>query len=323
MNIHKAYIYDRYPLLHRENSPDYGISGPEEAVIRPLCFAELCRLLETKGTHLLWFGGPWCPNTAGVVDYINYYARKYGVEAVYSFDFRLDGKSRDASIREDITAQPGYRGPDKAENPVAGADYNYIYGELVRRYLTNLDDWVAYKLGSGREITYLDSRGRRMTVPKLQAPFLFLYNKDSVRPILYAFEKMYFRDPEDGKLYSDYFRHDQETLVSDLGRQLEEAVFCHLPPEGLKAVPPGEMITLDELKWLKEQKHTFLLVMGEITPAVQNYALAHGLELYRFDPRLDGGRAVECWGYPRSRALGEERAAVIRYTEGESEELTL
>jgi hypothetical protein len=363
MNIEmdKEYFYQKYSYLRKENSPVYGVSDPSEVNFSVLSFDELCYLLNTEGTHLIFFGGPWCPNTAGVADYINFYARKYGVDTVYNFDFRMDGESRDANIREDLTAQPSYDGPDKAETSVIGAEYNYIYGELVNRFLTNLNDWVAFKEGTGHEITYLDLYEETQTAPKVQVPFLFLYNKDNkidhsgvVRgddyvnesgtyPIVYAIEKMYFRDAENGNLYSDREIHDETTIVNDYGEQLEKAIFSHIGEDGVTITPYThsdyirdtyrmngrghsfktqnaftedeqiniQMVTLNELNWILDRKGTFLILFGgawcantqAAVSVVNDYAVANNLKVYMFDTRLDGKYPIDFWKYPRAKEL--------------------
>lgn len=360
-DLDKEFIYEKYKYLRKENSPIYGAASPEDVVIRPIYYDELCYLLSTEGTHLILFGGPWCRNVASVIDYINFYARKYSIDTVYNFDFRVDGESRDSSIRENITAQPSYGGPDKADTPLAGAEFNYVYGELVDHFLTNLNDWVKYKIGSGNDIVYLNQQEDPIAVPKAQVPFLFLYNKDNkvdhsgaVRdadyvnetgtyPIVYAIEKMYFRDEENGNLYSDRSVHDASTLVSDYGEQLKAAIFSHIAADGLEITPYThsdyirdayrqnerghayktqdaftedeqiniQMVTLSELNWILDQKGTFLILFGgawcantqAAVATINDYAVANNVKVYMFDPRLDGKYPTDFWKYPRSRGM--------------------
>jgi hypothetical protein len=117
------------------------------------------------------------------------------------------------------------------------ATYNYLYGELVSRYITNLNDWVEYKEGSKSSLTYTNSDEKEVNVAKAQVPFLFLYNKDNTKhytpvyddngkqtgvtedsssagnyPIVYGFEEMIEKDDKGVYAGSDY---NKETGVYD------------------------------------------------------------------------------------------------------------
>ncbi|MBP5242200.1 MAG: hypothetical protein J6Z36_00735, partial [Clostridia bacterium] len=112
-------------------------------------------------------------------------------------------------------------------NPSAGLQFNYLYGELVTRYLTNLNDWVEYVEGHRSDVDYNRAGETEETIEaKVQVPFLFLYNKDNTQrnvpakdeqlvdlhnqvgikkadgeqgktyPIVYGFEEMVDRDAE-------------------------------------------------------------------------------------------------------------------------------
>lgn len=251
-NLDKEYFLQDYTYLQKENSPTYGVDSADEVVFQSLTYEELNYLLQQEGNYLILLGGSWCPNTTSVIDYINYYANQYGVDTVYNFDFRLDGTDRATHIRENITAQESYTGEDKAGSSYAGADYNYLYGELVERYLTNLNDWVEYQVGTDSDLTYIDAQGEERTVAKVQVPFLFLYNKDNTVnnsgaeenenntnengtfPIVYGFEKMVYRDAEGGDaVYTDSQTQDETTLVADYAEQLENAVFKHIQDENI------------------------------------------------------------------------------------------
>ena len=273
-DMEQEYVYQQYKYLRRENSPIYGAECPGEVVIRPLYFDELCYLLSSEGTHLILFGGPWSAATNSVIDQINFYARKYGVDTVYNFDFRADGITPETDIKQDITAQASYQGPDK-KDPVPGADCNYIYGELVTRHLTNLNDWVREKAGSAGDITYLNLYQDAVTVPNLREPFLFLFNKDNridhsgaVRgsgyvneagtyPIVYAVELEAYRDEQDGKLYSDPSVHNGNTRIDDFGKRLETAIFQHIGTENIVLTPYTHADYMRDAFSMNERGHSF------------------------------------------------------------------
>lgn len=369
-DMDKEYIYQQYKYLRKENSPVYGAAGPEEVVIRPLYFDELCYLLSTEGAHLILFGGPWSAATSSVIDQINFCARKYGVDTVYTFDFRADGVTPETDIKQDITAQASYDGPGK-KAPHPAADYNYIYGELVTRHLTNLNDWVRSKAGAEGDITYLNLYQDAVTVPNLREPFLFLFNKDNktdhsgaVRgsgyvneagtyPIVYAMELEAYRDENDGKLYSDPSVHNESTRADDFGERLENGIFKHIGQEGAVLTPYThadymrdsfsmnerghsfktedafkkdeqiniQMVPFQELRWLLDQKGSFIILFGgpwcactqSAVATVNDYAVANNVRVYMFDMRLDGKHPIDFWKYPRINELKLSAPMLRRY----------
>lgn len=230
----KAYYNSDYKYLNDANS-----------VFQSVTWEEARYLFEQEGNYLILFGGSWCPNTTAVIDYINEAAKAAGVDTVYNLDFRLDGTNSDTHIRET-------NGSDKS-----GAAYNYLYGELVTRYLTNLNDWVEYTVDSESALTYTNSEGADVTVPKAQVPFLFLYNKDNTEnhagdsedgakyPIVYGFEKMLYRDANGEKaLYTDSKTQDDTTRVDDYEKQLNSAIFDHIKEYSLSTFTDADYIRL-------------------------------------------------------------------------------
>ncbi len=273
IDMDKEFLYQNFRYLRRENSPVFGVSSPDEVVLQPLCFDELCYLLSAEGTHLILFGGFWSTATCSIVDQVNYYARKYGVDTVYLYDFSPDG-TEGANIKQDISAQPAYEGPDKkASNDFAV--YNYLYGELAVRHLTNLNDWVAGKAGAPGDITYLNLYQDAVAVPNLREPFLFLYNKDNTAdhsgaahesssggesrtyPIVWAAELEAYRDGLDGCLYSSPTVHNESTLISDFGALLEERIFRHIGEEGTVITPYTHADYIREAFSRNERGHSF------------------------------------------------------------------
>ena len=208
---------------------DYNYLNDKNSVFKSITWEEAVYLFQQEGNYLILFGGSWCPNTTAVIDYINDAAKAAGVDTIYNLDFRLDGTNSDTHIRET-------NGSGKS-----GAAFNYLYGELVTRYLTNLNDWVEYKVDSESALTYTNSKGKDVTVPKVQVPFLFLYNKDNTvnnagesvdgekYPIVYGFEKMLYRDANGEKaLYTSSSEQNDTTRVDDYAEQLNNAIFSHI-----------------------------------------------------------------------------------------------
>lgn len=196
------YFYSDY---NAQSQAAEGIDTFEnkDIVFQTVYYDELNYILNSEGYYLILFGGSWDAHTRAAIPYINEFAKAYGIDTIYNFDFRLDGSSEETNILEnDIDVSPA-------------ADYNYLYGELVERYLTNLNDWVEYTDGSENAVTWRNVDDEYVAAAQLQTPFLFLYNKDNTvdnspgtagaadkntgktYPIVYGFEELVYRD-EDG-----------------------------------------------------------------------------------------------------------------------------
>lgn len=167
----------------------------KDIVYQDITYDQLIYLLQQEGNYMIQLTGSWCHNSRAMSPSVNKYAKEYGVDTIYTYDFNVNN-AEDGSLFVRMT-----NGTD-----TAGAKYNYMYGEMVTRYLTNLNDWVAYPSDSESALSYTNAQGKEVTVPKLQQPFLFLYNKDNKLdnsgsgngskscPIVYAFEEMVERD---------------------------------------------------------------------------------------------------------------------------------
>ncbi len=162
-NIDGQYYYQTWNECTRANGED-DVFQNDDIVFECLYFDELCNLLEAEGSYLILFGGRSSTQTRAAAPVINDLAHEYGVERIYNFDFRLDGVDDAADISRTFTG---------ADDPF-GAKYNYLYGELVSRYLTNLNRWTV------REMRWYDEVYQLMTSPAIEEPFLMLYNKDNM-----------------------------------------------------------------------------------------------------------------------------------------------
>jgi thiol-disulfide isomerase/thioredoxin len=227
-NFDAEYYYDDYNTLSEGSSlQNYSTTFEnKEIVFQAVTWEELVYLFEQEGNYLILFGGSWCPNTRASAPYINDYAKEYGITTIYNFDFRLDGENSSSHIR----VSDGDSG--------LAAGYNYLYGELVSRYITNLNDWVEYKEGSNSSLTYTNSDGEEVNVAKVQVPFLFLYNKNNTKhykpvydengkqtgaeedtsatgnyPIVYGFEEMIQKDDQGVYEGSNYNRETGDTTI--------------------------------------------------------------------------------------------------------------
>ena len=230
----KEYFYSDYNEKSLADTTRQGIKTFEkkdDIVFDAITYEELVGILESEGNYLILFGGSWCHNTRAAVPFINDYANQYGIKTIYNFDFYLDGTNSNTHIRNTTPTDPSRVTP--------GTEYNYLYGELVSRYLTNLTDFVEYKTGSNSSVNYTNSSSEVVNVAKLQVPFLFLYNKDNkvnnsgtegtynskgTFPIVYGFEEMIDLDKDgvykttrvDGQSVKQYQTEEYKTRLKTI-----------------------------------------------------------------------------------------------------------
>lgn len=222
-------------------SSDYEHLADKDVVFENITYEEAVYLFQQEGNYLVFLGGPWCGNTNAVIDYINDAAKAAGVTTVYNLDLVLDGN---AGKDNGLAANKNAHIRESNSSSLDGADYNYLYAELVTRYLTNLNDWVEYTKDSKSALIYTDAD---IAVPKVQVPFLFIYNKDNTvnnkgesvegktYPIVYGYEKMLNRD-EDGLYTASYVPKDGggydviKTRVEGTAytQELNDAIFSHI-----------------------------------------------------------------------------------------------
>lgn len=230
------------------------------SVFKTLTWEKAVYLFQSEGNYLIMFGGSWCANTQAVVDYIDSAAKSAGVTAIYNLDFRLDGYNASSHIRES-------NGSGRA-----GANYNYLYGELVSRYLTNIDDWIEYTSASANALTYTNSDGEEVSVGKAQVPFLFIYNKDNTvnyagdsadgikYPVVRGYERMLYRKDGTDELYADRKVQDETTRVYGYAESLNRNIFSHITENGVNI---SEFSDEDYIRKSYNQKTGYELIAEE------------------------------------------------------------
>ena len=301
---------------------DYAYLGDGNSVYESLTLEEAYYLFQQEGNYLILLGGSWCGNTTPVIGYINEVAKEYGVDTIYNLDFRLDGTNRASHVRETEGAQS--QGAD-----IPGSAYNYLYGEIVTRFLTNLNDYVEYKADTESAVTYTNAEGEKVTVPKVQVPFLFLYNKDNTdengnaAPIAAGLELMKRRDDfvaddvENAEAVNEY-KQILKDSVFDAAAKVElnhfsDADYIRLSSNeksGKEIFAPDdgiayEVLTYKQFSWLLDQEGTYVILLGgswcpntqAVVKIINDYALENGVTVYTFDTKLDGGYARRFWGY--------------------------
>lgn len=269
-----------------------------DVVYQDIDYEQFVYLLQQEGNYLIQLSGSWCHNSRAMSPSVNAYAKEYGIDTIYMYDFDLDNNEDGSTF---------IRMTDGVDT--VGAKYNYMYGEIVSQYLTNLNDWVAYPNDTDAAISYTNAAGEEVTVAKLQEPFLFLYNKDNTVdnsdtgngstscPVAYAFEEMVERDgqgvyvkeldadgnvvnDEDGNPVRNYITEEYNGRLKEIFEYIknnnvqlskytkEEYVRDAFNSYGSPIFEEGEQINLRsityrQLEWLlKEDGNTLVLFGG-------------------------------------------------------------
>ncbi|MBE6017777.1 MAG: hypothetical protein E7233_09275 [Lachnospiraceae bacterium] len=311
-NMDREFIYENYASIRKENDPVYGVGSAEDVVITPVTYDELNYILNADGRHIFLFGGTWSEKTQEVIGRINCFAVKHGISCIYNFDFSADGEGEDTSIKADLREQESYDGPGK-KTPKKCAPYNYEYGEIVSRNLTDLGSWT------DDEIIYLDLYYDAVKVPLLHEPFLVLYDKDDpMGPIIYAVDPDRMTDDQIENLFSIAESYGGVTPYTHQD-YMYDAFKINERGHAFKtedAFKKGEQInitpvTLQELRWILSQEGSFMVLFAGAWCAnsqaciatVNDYAVANDLRIYMIDIRIDGKYPIDFWGYPRAREL--------------------
>ncbi|MFC6333514.1 S-layer homology domain-containing protein [Paenibacillus septentrionalis] len=149
-----------YPQLNDENH-----------ILKTITYEDLVTIFESEGNFAILFGGAWSEETQADIRYINEVAKEYGIHTLYNFDIRLDGNELDISD--------------------SSSKYAHYYVDLVNEYLTNIETLLDPAV---ENVSYVQNGGAEIAASKLQAPFLFIYNKNhqvegASAPIVASLEK--------------------------------------------------------------------------------------------------------------------------------------
>ncbi len=305
------YLLAMYPGLRE------AAGKTENLRIRPVIFDELNYLFHSKGNHMVLFGGPWEEKTQALMGPLNSLALRYKVPNVHTFDFRVDSERETTDFKTDLTRQPSYDGPGKGEGTPA-AEFNYVYGELVRRHLPNLDNFVKDRVGTGREVRYLDLYEELTAAPKLREPFLCITNREK-GGIVAAVELADTPLEELGKRAEELFALTAEFPIASYSFEdyMREAFSrnerghafktedCFRAGEKINLVP----VTLPILRWILRQEGSYAVLIAGAwcansqagVPTVNDYAVKNGVMVYTLDVRVDGKHPIDFWKYPRAR----------------------
>lgn len=121
-------------------------------------YEDIINIFKSTGTYVVLIGGAWSNYTQAEIGYINQVAKNYGISAIYNFDTRLDGSTAATDIADSSNKYANY------------------YVDLVNTYLTNLSSQTGFD--KTKTVSYTDTNSVSHSAPQIQAPFLFVYNKD-------------------------------------------------------------------------------------------------------------------------------------------------
>lgn len=141
-----------------------------------ITYPELVDLLksDTSANAVILFGGTWCPNTRPVLPFINQQAQDNNVE-VFNFDTVLDGGTVGGGTTS--SSNPLQSRNSAAYGATPNANPTFLYGDLVKKYLDNIETQYNPTVGDG-SVTYFpggSTSSALATVNKLQVPFLIGY----------------------------------------------------------------------------------------------------------------------------------------------------
>jgi hypothetical protein len=150
-------------------SAQFNNLSDSDHVFKSIPFPVLVRILQQEGNYAVYLGGAWCPYSKGFLAPINQIAKSYGVNAIYVFDPRLDGKGSSTEIRRDEGIAGLFVRLSAYLQTYFGVDYNaYTFA--------NDEFYLSKKLGVKSEDLLIAGR----LVTHFGVPTLLVYNKDNV-----------------------------------------------------------------------------------------------------------------------------------------------
>ncbi len=354
-NFEPDYYFDTFNTNSLKDTPRQGIEtfdSVDDVVYVDITYDEMIDLFQKEGTYMIALCGSWCHNTRAMTPSLTKYAKEYGIDTIYTYDFNLDDKEDGNTF---------VRMSDGSEN--AGVNYNYMYGEVVKQYLTNIDDWIQFPSTTERAITYTNANGESETVGRIQQPIAFIYNKDNTTdysnsgngstkcPVMYAFEEMVERDKdgvytkeydEDGNEVTDkngdpvknYCTDEYEANMKEMFEFIKDnnIEFTEYSKEDyLRQMYPAlkdaekvniKTVTYRQFAWLLQQDgNAIYMVGGTYDEATQNEiadvnakAVENDVTVYLWDPNVDGKICEDQWGYKNTGDIMQSDSIGFMYT---------
>ena len=313
-DFEKEYAYGDFNAHSRadEDRQD-GIDTFEDKdiVFQDITYDQLIDILGSEGNYMIQLSGSWCHNSRAMSPFINKYAKEYGIDTVYSYDFNINNGD-DGSLFVRMSN----------EKTTPGTKLNYMYGEMVSRYLTNLDDWVEYPSTHATALSYTNADGKEVTVGRLQQPIVFVYNKDN---------KVDYSNSGNGSTASvkemfDFIKNNNIELSTYSKTDHLRDVFNSYGSEIFSADQQINVypVTYRQLKWLLNEDGNAMVMIGgagdektrAVISRVNDYAVKNNVRVYLYDPQVDGDVTTGRWGYKQSMNILDENAIVnLMYTD--------
>ncbi|MBP2110107.1 S-layer homology domain-containing protein [Paenibacillus silagei] len=285
----------------------YGNLKDENHVFKTATYEDIVHLFESEGNYAVLVGGAWSEHTQAEIGFINEAAKAYGVSTIYNFDTKLDGDNLDIS---DINNK-----------------YAYKYVDLVNKYLKNLA--LYDKSIPEHNVSYINKAGAVITANKLEAPFLFVYNKDhkdsqgnSAPIVSYLNESRSWSDFQTGGTLDPVKVADYKALLEPVFRSVpsfntidESAYIKAAFNNNYLGENPGkpaiftegdgslvyEHVTYHQLKQILASDGNFAILFGgswcpntqAVIKYINEYAKRYQVDkIYFFDTKLDAGVTV-------------------------------
>lgn len=293
---HFDYFSHVYPNLNDSNH-----------VLKTATYEDIVNLFESEGNYAVLIGGSWNANTQADIGYINEIAKQYGVTTLYNFDTKLDGQNLNIAD--------------------SSSPYAYKYVDLVNKYLKNLS--LYDKNDAVHNVSYVNAAGETVSANKIEAPFLFIYNKDHIdakgnkAPIVaYLNESKSSDDFKTGGVLDpakiDAYKTQLKTVFASVNTYstIDESAYIktsfNLNYEGENPGKPTiftnsdsplvlEHVTYHQLKQILASDGNYVFLFGgswcpntqAIIKYVNEYAKKNNVDkIYFFDTKLDAGLIV-------------------------------
>ena len=276
----------------------------KDIVFQDISYDQLIQLLGQEGNYLIQLSGSWCHNSRAMSPYVNAYAKEYGIDTIYSYDFNVDNGD-DGSMFVRMSN----------EKTTLGTKYNYMYGEFVSNTSGKCPIMYAFE-----EMVDRDSKGLYVKETDDEGNPVLDKEGNQVRKYVTdeytARLKQMFEFIKTNNI--QFSKYTKETYIRDTFNSYGTEVFGS--DEQINIYP----ITYRQLEWLLDEKGNSLVLIGgsgnektrAIIGQINQYAVKNNVRVYMYDPQIDGGITVDKWGYTQTTSICEENSPIAKMYTG-------